>query len=124
MPGAVEHLKRILTFHQDEVFGWFDARKQLWLQFHAIQKAAGIKLTCSVAGKHKCTDACGYYGFHDLRRGYASVNAPNLTADALQKLMRHKSYTTTQRYIAMASPLEQAVERVTVHAPGSSEGAR
>ena len=54
------------------------------------------------------------YGFHDLRRAFAPQNAPRLTADALQKLMRHKSYLTTQRYINMASQLDEAVEALHV----------
>jgi hypothetical protein len=39
---------------------------------------------------------------------------PRLTADALQKLMRHKSYQTTQRYINMASQLDEAVAQLHV----------
>jgi hypothetical protein len=38
------------------------------------------------------------------------MNADRLTGDALQALMRHKSYTTTQRYINMARQLDQSVE--------------
>jgi hypothetical protein len=38
------------------------------------------------------------------------VNAPRLKPEALQKLMRHKSYSTTLRYINTASQLEDAVK--------------
>ena len=43
------------------------------------------------------------------------MNAPILSADALQALMRHKSYQTTQNYINMSQQLDQAVE--TLHVP-------
>ena len=77
-----------------------------------IQKAAGIKLPCHE--KHKHTDACHCYGFHDLRRAFATANATRMTADALQKLMRHRSYSTTKLYIAMAEQLKPAVENLHV----------
>jgi integrase len=35
-------------------------------------------------------------------------------ADELQKLMRHKSYQTTQRYINMTSRLDEAVANLVV----------
>ena len=37
-----------------------------------------------------------------------------LTGDALQSLMRHRSYSTTQRYINMAGQLNRSVERLHV----------
>jgi len=37
-----------------------------------------------------------------------------MTPDALQSLMRHQSYTTTQRYINMARQLNRAVEALYV----------
>jgi integrase len=54
------------------------------------------------------------YGFHDLRRAFATMNAANLTADALQRLMRHKSYLTTQRYIKLATQIDKAAEAIDV----------
>lgn len=42
------------------------------------------------------------------------MNAPTLSADALQSLMRHKSYTTTQKYINMAGQLTRAVDNLYV----------
>ncbi len=42
------------------------------------------------------------------------MNAPKLSADALQSLMRHKSYQATQRHIAMSHQLDAAVESLTV----------
>ena len=37
------------------------------------------------------------------------MNADKLTPDALQALMRHKSYQTTQLYINMARQMKEAV---------------
>ncbi len=37
-----------------------------------------------------------------------------MTADALQSLMRHKSYSTTQRYINLANQVNRAVEGLHV----------
>ena len=48
-------------------------------------------------------------GFHDLRRGFATMNADRLTADVLQAMMHHQNYTTTQRYIALARQLRPSV---------------
>ncbi len=43
------------------------------------------------------------------------MNADKLTPDALQALMRHKSYQTTQVYINMARPMDKAV--AALHVP-------
>jgi hypothetical protein len=42
------------------------------------------------------------------------MNVDRLSAEALQALMRHKSYLTTQRYIAMARRLDDAVDGLYV----------
>jgi len=78
-----------------------------------IQAAAGIHLPC--AEEHEHTDACHRYWFHDLRRAFATLNADRLTGDALQKLMRHRSYSTTQRYINLSTQLQEAVK--VLHVP-------
>lgn len=96
----VEHLRRLPGFDR-MVFRWSRSSEHLYEQFHTLQKAAGIKLD-------------PLYGFHDLRRAFATMNAKRLTADSLQKLMRHKSYATTQRYINMASQLDEAVDALHV----------
>jgi integrase len=117
-PIVVEHLRKLPSF-KAEVFAWdgWSAEKRtktLWDAFHDIQAAAGIHLVCH--GKHDHTDACHFYAFHDLRRAFGTLNAESLTADALQRLMRHKSYSTTQRYINMAGQLNRAVEKLYVPA--------
>jgi integrase len=95
---AVDHLKKIACF-EPVVFPWYYHDRTLWTDFASIQDAAGIS---------------PHYGFHDLRRAFATVNADKLTADALQTLMRHKSYLTTQRYINIARQLNRAVESLYV----------
>jgi hypothetical protein len=96
------------------VFEWPHDRKKLWGHFHDIQKAAGIKLVCPDAGRHECTDSCQYYGFHALRRDYTTLNADSLLAAVLQHKMRHKSFTTTLRYIGLADKMKAAADKVYV----------
>ena len=72
-----------------------------------MQEAAGVELPCDEAHEH--TRSCHVYGFHDLRRAFATMNADKLTTDALQALMRHKSYSTTQLYINAARQMNAAV---------------
>jgi hypothetical protein len=74
----------------------------------------GIHLTCPDAESHECTDCCHLYGFHALRRGYATLNAERMPAPALQKKMRHKSFTTTLRYIGLADKMKKTAEVVYV----------
>ena len=110
-PLVVDHLRRISSF-EVSVFPWPPNRRELWNQFHVIQQTAGIHLPCRE--KHEHSAGCHLYGFHDLRRAFATCNAASMSADALQKLMRHKSYSTTQRYINLAGQLNQAVENLHV----------
>jgi integrase len=112
-PVVVEHLERIQCF-EPLVFPWNHHRTTLWCELERIQVAAGIHLPCH--HDHQHTPRCRVYGFHDLRRAFATENAAELTPDALQRLMRHKSYSTTQRYINMASQVNSAVEKLHVPA--------
>jgi integrase len=111
-PVVVEHLKKLPGF-TPTVFPWPNNRRTLDTQFGRIQRAAKIDLPC--AEDHEHTDACHVYSFHDLRRAFATMNADKLTPDALQALMRHKSYQTTQVYINMARQMDQAV--ASLHVP-------
>jgi integrase len=105
-PVVVDHLRRLARF-EPVVFPWPHNIRTLYSEFWRIQKKAGIHLACGDAHEH--TAACHWYGFHDLRRAFATMNADKLTPDALQALMRHKSYQTTQRYINLARQLDAAV---------------
>jgi integrase len=111
-PAVVEHLRRLPGFSV-AVFPWELDRRSLYADFLDIQQAAGIRLPCPEAHQH--TAYCHVYGFHDLRRAFATMNADRVIGDALQKLMRHQSYTTTQLYINMARQLDQAV--AALHVP-------
>ena len=95
------------------MFNWPYSERLLWRDFGAIQAAAGIHLVCRKDHVHNA--GCHQYGFHDFRRAFATSNARQLGADALQSLMRHKSFETTKRYINMANQLDEAVQ--SVHVP-------
>jgi integrase len=110
-PVVVQHLRRLATFDA-RTFPWPHDLRTLYAEYGRLQDAAGVRRDCPK--RHEHTDACRRYGFHDLRRAFATQNAPRLTADALQKLMRHKSYLTTQRYISMTSQIEEAVAKLHV----------
>ncbi len=92
-------------------------------------RAAGIDLACRASkktgaelkdspkganGGHTCTTACHRYGFHDLRRAFATMNAADMTREALQALMRHQSSLTTERYINFARQMNPAVANLHV----------
>lgn len=110
-PIVIEHLERIPSF-SPVVFSWPHARKTLWTEFSRIQNDAGVSLSCHEDHEH--TDACHSYGFHDLRRAFATENAAQLPAEALQRLMRHKSYLTTQKYINMTRSSKELTGRLAV----------
>jgi integrase len=97
-PLLVEHLRKLPAFSRT-FFPWSHGGRQLYSEFERIQQAAGVK---PGHGRKR-------YTFHDLRRAFATMNADRLTPDALQHLMQHKDYQTTQRYIAIARQLNPAV---------------
>jgi integrase len=101
-PVAVEHMRPLACF-DPRVFPWNHNRRQLFEEFDALQHAAAVK----PLGKAR-------YGFHDLRRAFATMNADRMTADALQRLMQHADSQTTQRYINMARQLRPATANVFV----------
>ena len=87
-PVVVEHLRKLRSFNET-VFPWTRSRAKLFINLHRLQDSAGVK---PEGGKP-------YFGFHDFRRAFATMNAGRMTADALQALMQHKDYATTQRYV-------------------------
>jgi integrase len=113
-PVVIEHLRKLASFGP-VVFPWNHDERTLYDEFARIQAAAGIHLPCKTRGEHECSRHFFLYGFHDLRRSFATMNADKLTPDALQALMRHKSYQTTQRYINMARQMDAAV--ASLHVP-------
>jgi integrase len=107
---VVEHLKRIETFGP-HVFQWDTNRRALWIHFAMIQAAAKThdNKPLPKAGKGgRC------YGFHDLRRGFATMNAEGMDLFQLQGLMQHKSLSTTKLYVNMANRLTGAVQGLYV----------
>ncbi len=110
---ALERIRGIRSF-EPLVFAWPHNRRTLDVEFHKIQAAGGINLPCPDEDRHKCTDACHRYGFHALRRAYATLNADAMSAAVLQRKMRHRSFTTTLRYIALADKMKKSAERVFV----------
>jgi integrase len=111
-PVVVEHVRGLVGFGAF-VFAWPYNRTTLQKQLARIQQEAGIHLPCD--RQHRHTTACHVYGFHDLRRAFATLNADRLTADALQQLMRHKSYATTKLYVNMGRQMDAAV--AALHVP-------
>ncbi len=114
VPSAVLPLLRKIVGFGGMVFSWPHDERTLRIEFHRIQEAAGIHRACPDAGRHECTAACHVYGFHALRRGYATLNADHMPAAVLQRKMRHKSFTTTLRYIGLADKLRKVADKVYV----------
>lgn len=110
---TVTHVRPIVSL-SPFVFAWPHDQTTLYTQFHLIQVAAEIHLECAKADEHECTDACHWYGFHALRRAYATLNVDNMPAPMLQKKMRHKSFQTTLRYIKLADKMKKTTEQVYV----------
>lgn len=105
-PFVIDHLSRL---DQDARFPltWPHDPRLLWKEFGRIQAEAGIYLPC--AEEHEHTPSCRVYGFHDFRRAYATVMAPLVKPQVLQRLMRHKSFKTTLGYINLVEQVDEAV---------------
>jgi len=101
-----------MTSFDRRVVPWNYERDVRWRPLASIQEKAGIRL-CGTE-EHEYTRGCHVYGFHDWRRTFAPMNADRLTADTLQKLMRHKCDTTRQGYLDLARQMNQAVANLHV----------
>ena len=101
-PLAVEHLKRVPGFHE-KILHFPQCATILWREFRRLQDVAGVH-----------PERKAHYGFHDLRRAFATMNADRMSADALQRLMGHADYKTTQRYLNLARQLKPATENLYV----------
>ena len=73
-PVVVDHLRRLVGSFSSHVFPWSRDRRQLWPEFHRIQNAAKLADGSPMpkGGKN------GFYGFHDIRRGFATMNAASM----------------------------------------------
>lgn len=112
-PVCLEHLQPLKGF-AELVFPWKHSRRRLQDTLDAIQAEAGIRIPCNIRTPHVCSEACTRYSFHDLRRAFATNNVSRLPAEILQRLMRHSSYQTTQRYIKLAKELQPTLSDVFV----------
>ena len=110
-PLAIEHLTPLATCVDSRLFPWNHDRRTLWAEFGRIQEAAKLEGGKSMpkAGKNG-----SWYGFHDLRRGFATVNAASMNLFELQALMQHQSIETTKGYINMAGQLNKPISRLFV----------
>ncbi len=110
-PLVLQYLKPLTASFNPLVFPWNYHNRTLWTVFAHIQDAARLadKSPMPKAGK-----AGRWYGFHDLRRGFATVNAASMDLFELQALMQHRSLTTTQGYVSMAKRLQKPVNNLFV----------
>jgi len=77
--------------------------------FVALQESAGIEPRFKNEGQ--------WYGFHDLRRGFATNNYQTLSALELTQVMQHKDLSTTKRYINMAEEHAAAETAAKIFVP-------
>lgn len=110
-PTIVDHLRKLIGSFDTHVFPWNIRRRALWEQFHNIQEAAKL---ADGSPMPKGGKRGTWYGFHDLRRGFATANAESMDLFPLQKLMQHKSLETTRGYVNMAGRLDSAVAGLKV----------
>lgn len=109
-PMVVDHLRRIEGSFDPRVFPWNQNRRSVWNEFERIQQATKLAdgTPLPQAGKS------GWYGFHDLRRAFATENAAKMDLFELQALMQHKALATTQGYVNMQKRLSKPVENLSV----------
>ncbi len=118
-PLAVQYLRPLAASFNSHVFPWDHQPRTLWDEFGRIQEAAKLADGSPLpkGGKHG-----RQFGFHDLRRGFATVNAASMNLFELQGLMQHKSLETTRGYVSMAGQLSKAVQNLFVPAiPASAK---
>ncbi len=114
-PAIVEHLHQLEGSFASHVFPWNHHERTLWAHFDEIQSNAklddGTEDGCPMP---KCGKE-GWYGFHDLRRGFATENwNEDMDLFQLQALMQHKSLETTKGYVSMAGKLKRTVDGLNV----------
>ncbi len=110
-PLVIQYLKPLAATFDSRVFPWNYNRRTLWTEFARIQKAARLtdKSPMQKSGKDG-----RWYGFHDLRRGFATVNAASMDLFELQALMQHQTLETTRVYVSMAKRLQKPVSNLFV----------
>jgi integrase len=107
-PLAVEHLRPLEASFDFRLYPWDNDSRTLWSEFGRIQEAAKLADDKPMS---KCGKNGGWYGFHDPRRGFATLNASSMNLFELQSLMQHQSIETTKGYVNMAEQLNKTVQR-------------
>jgi integrase len=97
----VDHLRAIVG-GDPMVFAFPYHMTTLWGDFRALKAAAGVSFPGA---------------FHRLRFGFANANVDSMDADLLQKLMRHRSASTTRIYINAAERMKRSKVAEKVHVP-------
>jgi integrase len=110
-PLIVEHLAGIKGTFSTLVFPWDHGRRHLWAAFDAIQAVAKL---ADGSPMPKSGKRGRWYGFHDLRRGFATMNAGQMDLFELQQLMQHRDLETTRGYVNMANRIKRTTERLFV----------
>jgi integrase len=120
-PIAVEHLRPLVGACELD-FPWPHHRRTLDEEWADIQEAASVpgpdgkplpfRLPCRK--QHAHTRHCHLYTFHDLRRGFATMNADRLDPLELQQQMQHKTFATTQGYINTSRLLQPTASKLFV----------
>ncbi len=107
----VSHLRPLEASFQSHVFPWQNHLRVLWEEFVRIQEAVRLPgdMPMPKGGKNGA-----WYGFHDLRRGFATCNAEALDLFELQALMQHQSLETTKTYVNMVKRLKRAADGLFV----------
>jgi integrase len=104
---AVDHLRPLVASFDATVFPWVNHQRVLWDEFGRIQEAARL---ADGSPMPKAGKAEAWYGFHDLRRGFATANAESVDLFELQDLMQHRSLETTRGYVSMAKRVNRAAD--------------
>jgi integrase len=110
-PLVVEHLRKLTGSFDDRVFPWSQSNAELWHAFVRIQKATTMPDGTPLP---KGGRSGGWYGFHDFRRAFATMNAGDLTMFQLQTMMQHADLATTRKYVNMADQLHPVVAKLHV----------
>jgi integrase len=86
----------------------------LFAHFIRLQNSAGVEPRLKAEGQ--------WYGFHDLRRGFATNNYQALSALELTQVMQHRDLSTTKRYINMAEKYAAAETTAKIFVPDVLQG--
>jgi len=97
-PVVVAHVRPLVSF-EPLVFTWPHYTRALWEDFKALKEAAGVTFSGA---------------FHRLRFGFATVNRGQYDPKVLQRLMRHKAFSTTLKYINVETEVARTADRLFV----------